>query len=99
MNELIREDIVLKWVARVNGGGKGKGEGEGIGGGDAAGHGGSGDLGGCRIGERGCKEGYKGGYDSGEKGFGLSVKEVRFFFFLFPSFLSTVIARLWGHGG
>ena len=51
MNELIREDIVLKRVARVNGGGKGKGEGEGIGGGDAAGHGGSGDLGECRVGE------------------------------------------------
>jgi hypothetical protein len=51
--ELIREDIVLKRVARVDGGGKGKGEGEGIGGGDAAGHGGSGDLGGvwCRVGE------------------------------------------------
>ena len=53
MYELIREDIVLKRVARVDGGGKGKGEGEGIGGGDAAGHGGSGDLGGvwCRVGE------------------------------------------------
>ena len=53
MYELIREDIVLKRVARVDGGGKGKGEGEGIGGGDAPGHGGSGDLGGvwCRVGE------------------------------------------------
>ena len=53
MYELIREDIVLKQVARVDGGGKGKGEGEGMSGGDAAGHGGSGDLGGvwCRVGE------------------------------------------------
>jgi hypothetical protein len=44
--ELIREDIVLKRVARVNSGGKGIGEGKGISGGDAPGHGGSGDLGG-----------------------------------------------------
>jgi hypothetical protein len=46
--ELIREDIVLKRVARVDSGGKGKGEGEGegISGGDAPGYGGSGDLGG-----------------------------------------------------
>ena len=48
MYELIREDIVLKRVARVNGGGKGKGEGEGkgISGGDTPRHSGSGDLGG-----------------------------------------------------
>ena len=53
MYEFIREDIVLKRVARVNGGGKGKGEGKGIGRGDAAGHSRSGDLGGvwCRVGE------------------------------------------------
>ena len=53
MYELIWEDIVLKQVARVNGGGKGKGEGKGIGGGDAPRHGGSGDLGGVwyRVGE------------------------------------------------
>ena len=57
MYELIREDIILKRVARVNGGGKGKGEGEGegegISRGDAPGHGRSGDLGGvwCRVGE------------------------------------------------
>jgi hypothetical protein len=49
--KLIREDIILKRVARVNGEGKGKGESEGIGGGDTAGHGRSGDLGGvwCRV--------------------------------------------------
>ena len=46
MYELIREDIILKRVARVNGGGKGKGEGEGISRGDAAGHSRSGNLGG-----------------------------------------------------
>ena len=46
MYELIREDIVLKWVARVNSGGKGKGEGKGISRGDTPRHGGSGDLGG-----------------------------------------------------
>ena len=53
MYEFIREDIVLKRVARVNSGGKGKGEGEGISGGDTAGHNGSGDLGGVwyRVGE------------------------------------------------
>ena len=44
--KLIREDIVLKQVARVDGGGKGKSKGEGIGRGDTAGHGRSGDLGG-----------------------------------------------------
>ena len=44
--ELIREDIVLKRVARVNSGGKGKGEGKGISGGDVPRHGGSGNLGG-----------------------------------------------------
>jgi len=42
------------------------------------------------------KEGCKGGCDSGEKGFGSSVKEVLFFFFFFPSFLSAVIARVFG---
>ena len=46
MYKLIREDIILKRVARVDGGGKGKGEGEGISRGNAAGHGRSGDLGG-----------------------------------------------------
>ena len=46
MYELIQEDIVLKRVARVNGGGKGKGEGKGIGRGDVPRYGGSGDLGG-----------------------------------------------------
>ena len=46
MYELIREDIILKRVARVNGGGKGKGEGEGISGGNVAGHSRSGNLGG-----------------------------------------------------
>ena len=86
MYELIREDIVLKLKARVNGDGDGDDEGIGR---DAAGHGGSGDLG-------GCKEGSKGGCDSGEKGFGSSVKEVCFFFFLFPSFLSAVISRVFG---
>ena len=84
--ELIREDIVLKLQARVDG--------EGIGGGDAAGHGGNGDSGGGGVRGRECKEGCKGGCNSGEKGFRLSVKEVRFFFFLFPSFHSVVIARV-----
>lgn len=83
MYELIREDVVIKLGARVDG----KGEGEHIGGGDAAGHGGSGD------GERGCRGG---GCDSGEKGFGSSVKEIRFFLFFLPSFLSAVIARVFG---
>ena len=48
MYKLIREDIVLKRVARVDSRGKGKGEGEGkgIGGGDAPRYGGSGNLGG-----------------------------------------------------
>ena len=46
MYELIRKDIVLKRVARVDGGGKGKGEGKGIGGGDTPRYSGSGDLGG-----------------------------------------------------
>ena len=82
MYKLIREDVVIKLGARVDG----KGEGEHIGG-DAAGHGGSGD------GERGCREG---GCDSGEKGFESSVKEIRFFLFLLPSFLSAVIARVFG---
>ena len=41
MYELIREDIVLKLQARVDG--------EGIGGGDAAGHGGNGDSGGGGV--------------------------------------------------
>ena len=81
MYKLIREDVVIKLGARVNG----KGEGEHISGGDAAGHSGSGN------GERGYREG---GYSSGEKGFGSSVKEIRFFLFLFPSFLSIVIARV-----
>ena len=46
--ELIREDIVLKRVARVNseGKGKGKGEGKGISRGDTPRYGGSGNLGG-----------------------------------------------------
>ena len=83
MYKLIREDVVIKLGARVDG----IGEGEHIGGGDAAGHGGSGD------GERGC---IGGGCDSGEKGFGSSVKAIRFFLFLFPSFLFTVIAHVFG---
>ena len=45
MYELIWEDIVIKLGARVDG----EGEGEGIGGGDAAGHGGSGDIGGESV--------------------------------------------------
>ena len=56
MYELIREDIVIKLGARFGeGGGEGEGEGEGEGdgegvdGGDAAGHGGSGDLGGGGV--------------------------------------------------
>ena len=118
MDELIREDIVIKLGARVDGEGEGEsedggeGEGEGIGGGDAAGHGGTSDIGGqeyeggCNSGENGlrpsvkekecCKEGCKGGCNSGEKGLGSSVKEVRFFFFLSPSSLSAVIARVFG---
>ena len=104
MYELIREDIVIKLGARFGeGGGEGEGEGEGDGegidGGDAAGHGGSGDLGGygvgVGVGERDGREGCKGGCNSGEKGFRSSVKEVRSFFFLFPSFLS-VVARVFG---
>ena len=53
MYKLIREDIILKRVARVNGGGKGKSKSEGINGGDAARHSRSGDLGGVwyRVGE------------------------------------------------
>jgi len=81
--KLIRDDVVIKLGARVDG----KGEGEHIGGGDAAGYGGSGN------GERGCRDG---GCDSGEKGFGSSVREIRFFLFLLPSFLSAVIARVFG---
>jgi hypothetical protein len=85
-----REDIVLKLEARVNS--KGEGKGEGIGRGDAAEYDGSGDSGGYRVRElEGCR-----GCDSGEKGFGSSVKEVRLFFFLFLSFLSAVIARVFG---
>lgn len=97
MYELIREDIVIKLGARFGeGGGEGEGDGEGIDRGDAAGHGGSGDLGGgvgVGVGERDGREGCKGGCNSGEKGFRSSVKEVRSFFFLFPSFLS-VVARV-----
>ena len=84
--ELIREDIVLNLEARVDS------QGEGISGGDTARHGGSGDSGGCGVGERERKEGRKGGCDSGEKGFRSSVKEDCFFFFFFPSFLSAIIA-------
>ena len=86
-----QEDIVLKLEARVNS--KGEGKGEGIGRGDAAEYGGSGDSGGYRVRE---PEGCKGGCDSGEKGFGSSVKEVRLFFFLFLSFFSAAIARVFG---
>ena len=86
--KLIREDIILKLQARVNG--------EGIGGGDAAGHGRNGDLGGGGVRGRECKEGCKRGCNSGEKGFRSSVKEVCFFFFLFSSFLSAVVARVVG---
>ena len=99
--KFIREDIVIKLGARFGEGGgdsKGGGNGEGINGGDAAGHGGSGDLGGeggVGVGERDGREGCKGGCISGEKGFRSSVKEVRSFFFLFPSFLS-VVARVFG---
>ena len=101
MYELIREDIVIKLGARFSKGegeGEGEGDGKGIDGGDAAGHGGSGDFGGgvgVRVGERDGREGCKGGCNSGEKGFRSSVKEVRSFFFLFPSFLS-VVARVFG---
>jgi len=99
--EGIREDIVIKLGARFSEGeGEGEGDGEGIDRGDAARHGGSGDLGGYGVGvgvsERDGREGYKGGCTSGEKGFRSSVKEVRSFFFLFPSFLSVVIARIFG---
>ena len=101
MYEFIREDIVIKLGARFGEGeGGGGGDGEGIDGGDAAGHGGSGALGGgggvgVGVGERDGREGCKGGCNSGEKGFRSSVKEVRSFFFLFPSFLS-VVARVFG---
>jgi hypothetical protein len=44
--------------------------------------------------KEGCKEGCKRGYSSGEKGFKSSVKEVRFFFFLFHSFLQSSPASL-----
>jgi hypothetical protein len=81
--KLIRDDIVIKLGAR-----RSEGEGEGIGGGDAAGHGGSSDLGGRRVGEG------EGEDCSGEKGFRSSVKET--FFFLFPFFPSAVIARVFG---
>ena len=106
---LIREDIVLKLEAGVNG----DGDGEGIGGGDAAGHGGSGEgigggaaTAGCSWSgekgfalsvkvEEGCKKG-EGGKEgcNGEKGLGLSVKETCFFFF--PLFFSAAIARVFG---
>ena len=86
--KFIQEDIVLKLQARVNS--------EGIGGGDAAGHSRNGNLGGDGVRGRECKEGCKGGCNSGEKGFRSSVKEVCFFFFLFPSFLSAVVARVVG---
>ena len=81
MYKLIQEDVVIKLRARVIG----KGEGEYIGGGDTARHSGSND------GERGYRGG---GYDSGEKGFRSSVTKIRFFLFLFLSFPSTVIARI-----
>jgi len=98
-----------RYKASVDGGGEGEGEGEGISGGDIAGYGGSGDIGGREYKEEGYnsgesglglfvkeKEGCKGGCNSGEKGFEASVKEVRSFFFLFPSFLSAVIACVFG---
>ena len=66
---LIREDIVLKLEAGVNGDGDGdgNGNGEGISGGDAAGYGGSGEGIGGGAATAGCSW-------SGEKGFALSVK-------------------------
>ena len=90
--KLIREDIILKLQARVDG--------KGIGKRDVAGYNRNGDLGGSGVKgqecKKGCKGGCKGGCNSREKGFRSSVKEVHFFFFLFPSFLSTVVACVVG---
>ena len=86
--ELIREDIILKLQARVNS--------KGINRGDAAGYSRNSNLGGGGVRGQEYKEGCKGGCNSGEKGFRSSVKEVYFFFFLFPSFLSAVVARVVG---
>ena len=88
--ELTREDVVLKLEARVNS------EGEGISGGDTARHSGSGNSveRRVRVRELEHKEGYKEGCNSGEKGFGSSVKET--LFFLIPFFPSIVIARVFG---
>ena len=86
--KFIQEDIILKLQARVNS--------KSISKGDAAGHSRNGDLRGGKVKGQECKEGCKGGYNSEEKGFRLSVKEVCFFFFFFPSFLSAVVACVVG---
>jgi len=86
--DIIQGGVVLNLDARVNS--------EGISREDVARHGGSGNLGerGVREGERECKEAFKGGCDSGERGFGSYVKDT--LFFLFPFFPSAVIARVFG---
>lgn len=88
--KLIRGGVVLNLEARVNS--------KGISREDVARHGRSGNLGerGAREGKRECKEASKGDCDSGERGFGSSVKET--LFFPFPFFPSAVIARVFEVG-
>ena len=86
--KLIREDIILKLQAKVNS--------EDINKKDAARYSRNSDLKGGGVKRQECKKGYKGDCNSREKGFRSFIKEVCFFFFLFSSFLSAVVARVVG---